>query len=73
MPEGSGRGCSDIASEGGRVNIFKFNIYWGFKKSEYILREKSLAIYFEDSQLKRNRTFNILVSKIYVDKRLRVR
>ena len=39
----------------------------------YILREKSLAIYFEDSQLRRNRTFNFIVSKIYVDKRSRVR
>ena len=37
---------------------------------EYILREKSLAIYFEDSQFRRNRTFNFIVSKIYhyVDK-----
>ena len=32
-----------------------------------ILREKSFAIYFGDSQFRRNRTFNfILVSKIYV-------
>ena len=38
-----------------------------------ILREESLAIYFEDSQFKRNRTFNFIVSKIYVDKRSRVR
>ena len=38
-----------------------------------ILREKSLAIYFEDSQFRRNRTFNFIVSKIYVDKRSRVR
>ena len=38
-----------------------------------ILREKSLAIYFEDSQLRRNRTFNFIVSKLYVDKRSRVR
>ena len=39
----------------------------------YILREKSLAIYFEDSQFIRIRTFNFIVSKIYVDKRSRVR
>ena len=34
---------------------------------------KSLAIYFEDSQFRRNRTFNFILSKIYVDKRSRVR
>ena len=34
-----------------------------------ILREKSLAIYFWDSQFRRNRTFNLKVSKIYDDKR----
>ena len=39
----------------------------------YILREKSLAIYFEDSKFRRNMTFNFIVSKIYVDKRPRVR
>ena len=39
----------------------------------YILREKSLAIYFGDSQYRRNGTFNFTVSKIYVDKRSRVR
>ena len=38
----------------------------------YILREKRLAIYFRDSQLRRNMTFNFIVSKIYVDKRSRV-
>ena len=38
----------------------------------YILREKSLAIYFEDSQLRTNKTFSFIVSKIYVDKRSRV-
>ena len=38
-----------------------------------ILREKSLAIYFEDSQLKRNMTFDFVVSNLYVDKRSRVR
>ena len=27
---------------------------------------KSLAIYFEDSQFRRNRTFNFIVSKIFV-------
>ena len=37
-----------------------------------ILREKSLAIYFENSQFRRNRIFNFIVSKIYVDKRPRV-
>ena len=37
-----------------------------------ILREKSLAIYFGDSQFKRNRTFNFIVSKIYVEKCSRV-
>ena len=39
----------------------------------YILREKSLAIYFEDSQFRRNMTLNFIVSLIYVDKRSRVR
>ena len=29
----------------------------------YILREKSLAIYFGDSQFRRNMTFNFIVSK----------
>ena len=29
---------------------------------------KSVAIYFEDSQFRRDRTFNFIVSKIYVDK-----
>ena len=38
-----------------------------------ILREKSLAIYFGDSQFRRNRTSNFIVSKMYVDKRSRVR
>ena len=38
-----------------------------------ILREKSLAIYFEDSQFRRNRTFNFILSNIYVDKRSRIR
>ena len=36
-----------------------------------ILREKSLAIYFGDSQFRRNRIFDIIISKIYVDKLLR--
>ena len=54
-------------------------LYIGYKisyilnKISYILREKSLAIYFGDSQFKRNRTFNFIVSKIYVDKRSQVR
>ena len=38
-----------------------------------ILREKSLAIHFEDSQIRKNRTFNFIVSKTYVDKHSRVR
>ena len=38
-----------------------------------ILREKSLAIYFGDLQFSRNRTFNFILSKIYVDKRSQVR
>ena len=38
-----------------------------------ILREKNLAIYFGDSQFRRNRIFNFIISKIYVDKRLGVR
>ena len=40
---------------------------------ENILREKSLAIYFEDSQFRRNRTFNFILSNIYVDKRSQIR
>ena len=39
----------------------------------YILREKSLAIYFEDSHFRRIRTFNFILSNIYVDKRSRIR
>ena len=38
-----------------------------------ILREKSLAIYFEDSQFRRNRTFNFILSNIYDNKRSRIR
>ena len=38
-----------------------------------VLREKSLAIYFGDSQFRSNRTFNFIVSNIYVDKRSRAR
>ena len=41
-------------------------------KYDYILREISLAIYFGDSQFRITRTFNFIVSKIYVDKRSRV-
>ena len=41
--------------------------------SKYILGEKSLAIYFEDSQFRRNRTFISILSNIYVDKRSRIR
>ena len=40
--------------------------------AKHILREKSLATYFGDSQFRRNWTFNFIVSKIYVDKRSRV-
>ena len=36
----------------------------------YILREKSLAIYFGDSKCRNNRNFDFIISKIYVDKRL---
>ena len=32
---------------------------------KYILREKSLAIYFGDSQFKRNRIFNFMIYQIY--------
>ena len=35
----------------------------------YTEGKKSLAIYFGDSHFRRNRTFNFIVSKIYVDKR----
>ena len=57
----------------GEVAIFfdshiEVNIDWYV----HILREKSLAIYFGDSQFRRNRTFNFIVSKIFVDKRSRV-
>ena len=41
-------------------------------RSEYILREISLAINFGDSRLRRNRIFNFIILEIYVDKRLRV-
>ena len=42
-----------------------------FHSRHYILRGKKLAIYFGDSQFRRNGTF--IVSKLYVDKRSRVR
>ena len=52
------------------AKIMLFNcLGYGF----YILREKSLAMYFGDKQFTRNRTLNLKVSKIYVDKRSRVR
>ena len=35
-----------------------------------ILREKSLATNFGDSQFRRNRIYNFIISKLYVDKRL---
>ena len=38
-----------------------------------ILSEKSLAIYFGNSQFRRNRNFNFIISKTYVDKRLGVK
>ena len=31
--------------------------------NSYILREKSLAIYFDDSQFRRNRILNFIISK----------
>ena len=34
--------------------------------------KKSLAIYFWESQFRRNRIFNFIISKRYVDKRLGV-
>ena len=40
---------------------------------ENILREKSLAIHFEDSQFRRNRTFNFILSNIYDNKRSQIR
>ena len=53
-----------------RQNTLKRDNAYNMK---HILREKSLAIYFDDSQFRRNRTLNFIVSKIYVDKRSRVR
>ena len=38
----------------------------------YILREKSLSINLGDSQFRRNRIYNVIISKIFVDKHLRV-
>ena len=38
-----------------------------------ILRKESSAVYFGDSQFRRNMNFNFMISEIYVDKRLRVR
>ena len=49
------------------------NNFENTKILQCILKEKSLAIYFEGSQFRRNMTFNFIVSKIYVDKRSRVR
>ena len=43
------------------------------KKASLYTEGKSLAIYFEDSRFRRKRIFNFIVSKIYVDKRSRVR
>ena len=51
--------------------VTNFRLFLSARTS--ILREKSLAIYFEDSQFIRIKTFNFIVSKIYVDKRSRVR
>ena len=44
-----------------------------YNRTEHILREKRSAIYFQESQYRRNRTFNFIISKIYVDKHSRVR
>ena len=46
---------------------------WEKKTNIAILREKSVAIYFGDSQFRRNGIFNFIISKIYVGKRLLVR
>ena len=59
---------------GNRLNNITADVILNFcVLGQYILREKCLAIYFGDSQFRRNRTFNFIVSKIYVDKRSRVR
>ena len=58
--------CSDAADR-------LIGLYGWILVLSYILREKSLAIYFGDSQFSRNRTFNFIVSNIYVDKRSRAR
>ena len=39
----------------------------------YILRGKNIAIYFGDTQFRRNRFFNFIISKKLVDKCLHVR
>ena len=40
---------------------------------ETYTKGKSLAIYFEDSQFRRNRTLNFIVSLMYAEKLSRVR
>ena len=50
-----------------QINIIKMGL------SIIYTEGKSLAIYFEDSQFTRNRTFNFIMSKIYVDKHSHVR
>ena len=58
-----------------QVKILRFSIsgYAVVDPGVHILREKSLAIYFEDLQFRRNRTFIFILSNIYVDKRSRIR
>ena len=55
-----------------RENFKKFLSETSLGRSEYILREISLTINFGDSRFRRNRIFNFIISKIYVDKRLQV-
>ena len=54
------------------AKISEFTVYGALVEGLNLPREKSLAIYFEDSQSRRNRSFNIIVSKLYVDKLSRV-
>ena len=63
------RGCTGLSES----TFVKMPHCWKSHVTAHILREKSLAIYFEDSQFRRNRAFNFIVLKIYVDKRSRVR
>ena len=64
--------CSEVSRETVHIwlkHIISIVLIQVDTQNAYILREKSLAIYFGDSQFRRNRTFNFIVSKIYVDKR----